>query len=80
MSQVQFRIGNFGPLLFTSFINDLRDRVKNECRVYADDNKLIGVIEKEEDLIEIQKVIDKLQELRKIGKFHLTMIMSYKNM
>ena len=46
-----------GPLLFTVFINDLPDRVKNECRLYADDSKLIGVIENEEDVIRIQKYI-----------------------
>ena len=48
------------PLLFTIFMNDLPDRVKNECIVYTD-NKLIGVIEKEDDLFDIQKVIDHLQ-------------------
>jgi hypothetical protein len=49
-----------GPLLFTIFINDLQDKIKNECRMYADDSKLIGVIEKEEDAIEIQKDIDSI--------------------
>ena len=44
-----------GPLLFTIFINDLPDRVKNEWRLYADDSKLIGLIEKEEDVVGIQK-------------------------
>ena len=39
--------------------------VKNECRQYADDSKLIGVIEKEEDVIGIQKDIDNLQEWAK---------------
>jgi retron-type reverse transcriptase len=39
-----------GPLLFTIFINDLPERVKNECKLYADDSKLIGIIEKEEDI------------------------------
>ena len=38
-----------GPLLFTIFINDLSDKIKNEWRLYADDSKLIGVIENEED-------------------------------
>jgi hypothetical protein len=28
-----------GPLLFTIFINDLPYRVKNECRLYADDSQ-----------------------------------------
>jgi len=54
-----------GPLLFTIFINDLPQRVKNECRLYADDSKLIGVIEKEEDVICIQQDIDNLQSWAK---------------
>jgi hypothetical protein len=54
-----------GPLLFTVFINDLPDRVKNECRLYADDSKLIGVIENEEDVIRIQKDIDSMQSWAK---------------
>jgi ribonucleases P/MRP protein subunit RPP40 len=32
------------PFLFTIFINDMPDKIKNECRMYADDRKLIGVI------------------------------------
>jgi hypothetical protein len=54
-----------GPLLFTVFINDLPDRVNNECRLYADDSKLIGVIENEEDVIRIQKDIDSMQSWAK---------------
>jgi ribonucleases P/MRP protein subunit RPP40 len=54
-----------GPLLFTIFIKDLPDKIKNECRLYADDSKLIGVIEKEEDAIEIQKDIDSMQNWAK---------------
>jgi retron-type reverse transcriptase len=54
-----------GPLLFTIFINDLLDKIKNECRLYAGDIKFIGVIEKEEDAIEIQKDIDSRQNWAK---------------
>ena len=54
-----------GPLLFTIFINDLPDKIKNECRLYADDSKLIGVIENEEDAVEIQKDIDSMQKWAK---------------
>jgi hypothetical protein len=54
-----------GPLLFTIFINDLPDKIKNECRLYADDSKLIGVIEKEEDAMYIQKDIDSMQSWAK---------------
>ena len=31
-----------GPLLFTIFINDLPDKIKNECKLYADGSKIIG--------------------------------------
>ena len=51
-----------GPLLFTIFINDLNENVKNKCKLYADDCKLIGTIDDEKDVSEIQWDIDKLQE------------------
>ena len=54
-----------GPLLFTIFINDLPDKIKNECKLYADDSKIIGVIEKEESTIDIQKDIDSMQSWAK---------------
>ena len=38
---------------------------QHECRLYADDNKLIGVIEKEEDAIDIQKDIDSMESWAK---------------
>jgi hypothetical protein len=50
-----------GPLLFAIFINDLPERIKNECRLYVDDSKLKGIIDKEEDAIDIQKDIDSMQ-------------------
>ena len=50
-----------GPLLFTIFINHLPDKVKNKCKLYADDCKIIGIIKKEEDVQVIQKDIDELQ-------------------
>ena len=46
------QVSVLGPLFFTIFKNDLPDSVKNECRLYADDSKLIGVIEKEEDVVD----------------------------
>jgi len=55
----------FHILLFTIFINDLPDKIKNECRFYADDSKLIGIIEKEEDAMYIQKDIDSMQSWAK---------------
>ena len=49
------------PLLFTIFINDLQKNIKNQCKLYADDCKLIGVVENEGDLEQVQVDIHKLQ-------------------
>ena len=58
----------FGPLLFTIFINDLPENVKNQCKLYADDCKLIGLIRNEDDLEQVQRDKDKLQEWAKTWK------------
>ena len=50
-----------GPFLFTIFINYLPIKIKNQCELYADDSKLIGVVNKDEDLEDIQKHISELQ-------------------
>ena len=42
-----------GPLLFTIFINDLPENIKNQCKLYADDCKLIVVNENEGDLEQV---------------------------
>ena len=55
-----------GLLLFTIFINDLPDHVRNKCKLYADDCKLIGIIRESEDTISIQQDINELQNWAKI--------------
>ena len=54
-----------GPLLFSIFINDLPDHVRNKCKLYADDCKLVGIIKKKEDSISIQQDINELQNRAK---------------
>ena len=54
-----------GPLLFAIFIYDLPENVKNICKLYADDCKLIGIVRNEDDLEQIQIDIDKLQQWAK---------------
>ena len=49
-----------GPLLFTIFINDLI-KAKNQFKLYANDCKIIGIINKEEDVQVIQKDMDELE-------------------
>ena len=44
-----------GPLLFLIFINDLPNRLTNECRLY--DNKLIAPISSQNDSIVFQNDI-----------------------
>jgi len=39
--------------LFTIFINDLPENIKNQCKLYADDCKLIVVNENEGDLEQV---------------------------
>ena len=45
-----------GPHLFTIFINynDLPEKTKNKCKLYADDCKLIGTVKDNSDLEAIQ--------------------------
>ena len=47
------------------FINDLPDKVKNPCKLFADDCKLLGKIEKDGDLQGIQEDINSLQSWSK---------------
>ena len=56
------------PLLFTIFINDMPKRIKNECRLYADDSKLIGIIENVEDVNHFQNDKDRVQEWTKTSQ------------
>ena len=35
---------------FTIFINHLPELIKNQCKLYADDCKLIGIIKEDENL------------------------------
>ena len=49
-----------GPILFLIFINDLLSNLYNECRLYADDNKIISPITSEADWIRFQEDINNL--------------------
>jgi hypothetical protein len=49
-----------GPVLFVIFINDLPDVVNSLCSMYADDTKIYGTAETEDDSVIIQKDLDNL--------------------
>ncbi|XP_047144807.2 uncharacterized protein LOC124818279 [Hydra vulgaris] len=51
-----------GPLLFLVLINDLPENFINECRLYADDNKIIAPISSQNDSQLFQNDINKLDE------------------
>ena len=43
-----------GPLLFVIFINDLPEHIRTHCKLFADDSKIFGKVETEEDQIKVQ--------------------------
>lgn len=49
-----------GPVLFVLFINDLPDVVENLCSIYADDTKIYGSVDTQEDFQSLQSDIDSL--------------------
>ncbi|XP_065683334.1 uncharacterized protein LOC136096110 [Hydra vulgaris] len=51
-----------GPLLFLVFINDLPENFINECRLYADDNKIIAPISSQNDSQLFQNDMNKLDK------------------
>ncbi len=54
-----------GPLLFVLFINDLRDELRFEMRMYADDTKILGVIKNQADHALLQVDIDACRQWAK---------------
>jgi hypothetical protein len=51
-----------GPLMFVIYINDLVDGLKNNCKLYADDTKIISIIKGPEDQINLQNDLNKSME------------------
>ncbi|XP_065642197.1 uncharacterized protein LOC136073865 [Hydra vulgaris] len=51
-----------GSLLFLLYINDLPSKIKNKCELYADDNKIIAVVNNQVDSKSLQHDINNLTE------------------
>ena len=52
-----------GPLLFAIYINDLPEKVKSTCRMFAEDTKIIGTIRPnhiDTDRVIVQRYIDSI--------------------
>ncbi len=51
-----------GPVLFIIFINDMPEIVKNICKLFADDSKIMAQIKNTNDLLSVQDDLDGLVE------------------
>jgi hypothetical protein len=49
-----------GPILFLIYINDLPDKIKSKCRLFADDSLLYRKITSKEDISQLQKDLDEV--------------------
>ncbi|CAF0824973.1 unnamed protein product [Brachionus calyciflorus] len=54
-----------GPILFVIFINDLPDKIKNVIKLFADDTKVISLIDNENDSSILQEDLNNLHEWSK---------------
>jgi hypothetical protein len=54
-----------GPLLFVLYINDLPEYVEDTCKLYADDSKLISIVETMESVARTQRSVDGITEWTK---------------
>lgn len=54
-----------GPLPFLLFINDMPERFVDNCKLYADDSKIIAIIKNIEDTIALQNDINALSDWTK---------------
>ena len=50
----------FGPILFLILINDMDDDVANKFSIFADETRVMGPVQSEEDVENLQKDLDKI--------------------
>ena len=63
-----------GPLLFLAFINDMPSNISTNCKLFADDSKIYGIVDSMENIQKLQDDLNKCYDWSKIWKmdFHPT--------
>ena len=51
-----------GPLLFLIFINDLKEGIQSKLSIFADDTKIMHIVDTEEEIKELEEDLRKLQK------------------
>ncbi|XP_065684355.1 uncharacterized protein LOC136096719 [Hydra vulgaris] len=54
-----------GPLLFILYINDIMLNIKNECKLYADDTKIISILDHNSSTVNLQEDLNKMVQWTK---------------
>ena len=57
-----------GPILFLLYINDIKDGIESRLSIFADDTKMMHVVDTEEDRLVLTKDLERLEKWSQVNK------------
>jgi len=57
-----------GPILFLIYINDIKNELKSRISIFADDTKIMHIVDTEDDRLEVEQDLSRLQKWSEINK------------